>query len=93
MLKITTNKTGKRYRLVLEGELVCPWVTELRREWDSARASAGDLSLTVDLRSVTTISQTGKILLRDMMSEGVDFVCGGVLNRYVLQQLIRKAAM
>jgi len=93
MLKITTVKTGRCYRLVLDGEIVSPWVAELRKEWNNARASAGDLSLIVDIRNVTTISQAGKILLRDMMSEGVEFVCGGVLNRYVLQQLIRKEVL
>jgi hypothetical protein len=51
------------------------------------------LPLIVDLRNVITISQEGKDVLLEMMNDGVRFVCGGVLNRHVLQQLTRKAAL
>jgi hypothetical protein len=93
MLKITTVKTDRRCRLVLDGELVSPWVAELEKEWRNARVSAGGLSLIVDLRNVITISQEGKDILFDMMGEGVRFVCGGILNRHVLQQLARKVVL
>ena len=56
MLKITTIKTDRRYRLVLDGQLVAPWVEELYREWDAVRVSGRDLRLIVDLRNVTMIS-------------------------------------
>jgi len=90
MLKITTIKKGQRCRLVLEGEIVSPWVAELQKEWNEVRVSAADLKLIVDLKSVITISQEGQDVLRDMMSNGVRFVCCGVLNKYVIQQLARK---
>jgi hypothetical protein len=93
MLKITTVTTDRRFRIVLEGELVSPWVAELKREWDDVRVSAGGLSLIVDIRNVVTISQEGRDILFDMMGEGVRFVCGGILNRYVLQQLARKVVL
>lgn len=93
MLKITTVKTDRRCRLVLEGELVSPGVAELKKEWNNVRVSAGDLTLIVDLRSVMTISQEGKDVLLDMMRKGVGFVCGGVLNRHILQQLARKSTL
>ena len=92
MLKITTIKTDQRCRLLLEGEIVPPWVAELQREWNEVRVSAADLELIVDLRSVITISQEGQDVLRDMMSNGVRFVCRGVLNKYVIQQLARRKA-
>jgi hypothetical protein len=53
MLKITIFRTNQRCRLVLDGKLVCPWVAELKREWDDARLSAPELTLIVDLRNVT----------------------------------------
>jgi hypothetical protein len=90
MLKITTVKTERRCRLVLEGELASPWVAELKSEWDKTRGSLGGLPVIVDLRNVISISQEGKSVLLDMMSAGVRFVCGGVFNRLVLQQLARK---
>jgi hypothetical protein len=90
MLKITTVKTNRQCRLVVEGELVSSGVEELKREWDEARVSARCLTLIVDLRNVITIGQEGKDVLLEMMSEGVRFICGGVHNRHVLQQLARK---
>lgn len=93
MLKITRVTTDRRSRLVLEGELISPWVAELKREWDDVRASAGGLSLIVDIRNVVTISQEGKEVLLDMMSKGAKFICNGILNRHVLHQLARKVVL
>jgi len=90
MLKITTVKTNRQCRIVVEGELVSSAVEELKREWGEARVSAGCLTLIVDLRNVITIGQEGKDVLLEMMSEGARFICGGVHNRHVLQQLARK---
>ena len=90
MLKITTVKTNRRCRLVLEGKLVAPWLAELDREWNNVRVLSQELALVVDLRNVTAISQEGENILFRMMREGVRFICGGVFNRYVLQQLARK---
>jgi hypothetical protein len=92
MLKITTIKTTRRCRLVLEGELVPPWVAELQKAWKDACCSAGCLPLTVDIRNVVAISQEGTDILLEMMNEGARFVCGGVLNRHVVQQLTRRLA-
>lgn len=89
MLKITTIRTDRRCRLLLEGRLVSPWLVELMRAWDETRRSAPNLTLIVDLRNVTTISQEGENVLLDMMGGGVRFVCGGVLNKHVLQRLAR----
>jgi hypothetical protein len=93
MLKITRVKTKRRCRVVLEGELVSPWVAELKKEWNDIRSFEAGLTLIVDLRDVITISQEGKDFLLEMMSQGVKFICGGVLNRHVLQQLARKSAL
>ena len=90
MLKITTFKTDRQCRIVVEGELPSSGVEELKGEWDGARVSAGYLTLTVDLRNVTMIGQEGKDVLLEMMSKGVRFICSGVHNRHVLQQLARK---
>jgi hypothetical protein len=78
--------------LVLEGELSSPWVAELKREWSNARHLPGGLPVIVDLRNVVTISQEVEHVLLEMMREGVRFICGGVLNRHILQKLTRKVA-
>jgi hypothetical protein len=93
MLKITRVKTERRWRVVLEGELIAPWVAELRQEWKEIRTLEGELKLIVDLRNVVSISQEGRDVLFEMMSQDVKFICGGVLNRHVLRELARKIAL
>jgi len=93
MLKITTVKTDRRCRLVLEGNLISPWVEELKREWNDARVSAGNMPLIVDIRNVLAISPEAENVLFEMICEGAGFVCGGVHNRHIVQQLLRKCEM
>jgi hypothetical protein len=91
MLRITTVKTDRKLHLVLEGRLGSPWVTELIKEWNEVRASAGDLRVVVDLRNVTMISEeAAEHILIEMMSEAARFVCRGILNRFVIRRLERK---
>ena len=88
MLKITAVDTANRRTLVLEGQLIDPWVTELERSWIEARASGGAHSIVVDLKDVTAISQRGENVLYKMMADGAEFnCCRGVLTRHVLEQL------
>lgn len=93
MLKITRVKTERRWRVVLEGELISPWDAELRKEWKEICSLEGGLKVFVDLRDVISISQEGKDVLFEMMSQGVKFISGGVLNRHVLRELARKIAL
>jgi hypothetical protein len=93
MLKITRVKTKRRWHVILEGELIMPWVTELRKEWKEIRTLEGELKVIVDLRNVVSISQEGRDVLFEMMSQDVKFICGGVLNRHVLRELARKIAL
>ena len=86
MLRITTVTTNRRCHLVLEGELISPWLNELNREWEKARASELGKVLVVDLRNVTSVSQEGSVTLLRMMEQGAKFTCGGVLNRHVIQE-------
>ena len=92
MLKITRVKTERRWHVILEGELITPWVAELRKEWKEIRTLEGELKVIVDLRNVVSISQEGRDVLFEMMTQDVKFICGGVLNRHVLRELARKIA-
>ena len=65
--------------------------TEKRVEGNSQ--FGGGLKVIVDLRNVVSISQEGRDVLFEMMSQGVKFICGGVLNRHVLRELARKIAL
>ena len=87
MLRITTIRIDKRIRMVLEGKLVSPWLTELVNEWDSVRTSAS--GHIVELRDVIMIGEEAEPILMAMVSEDVRFVCRGILNRYVIRRLER----
>ena len=88
MLKITAVDDNHRRTLVLEGQLIDPWVAELERSWSEARMSIRPDSIVVDLKDVTVISQRGENVLFQMMADGAEFnCCRGVLTKHVLQQL------
>jgi hypothetical protein len=88
MLKITAIDSNHRRTLVLEGQLVDPWISELERSWTEARMSIGVDAIVVDLKDVTAISQRGENILYRMMAEGTEFnCCRGVLTKHVLKQL------
>jgi len=91
MLKITAIDSDQRLTLALEGRLVDPWVSELKRSWMDAQSAKGERTIVVDLKDVTAISQRGENLLFQMMSEGATFnCCRGVLTKHVLQRLERR---
>ena len=88
MLKITAiDREGQR-TLVLEGRLADPWLTDLEHTWEVARETKDGRNLLIDLKDVTSISERGEIVLRQMMVEGAEFnCCRGVLTRHVVRRL------
>ena len=89
MLKISTIDSPIHRRLILEGSLVEPWVSELTRYWHTAAQGLEGRKVVIDLRNVTVISQEGKNALSALMSEGAKFACEGIHNKHVLKQLRR----
>ena len=88
MLKITAIDNEQSTTLVLEGQLIDPWISELERSWSEVRLSIRPRSIVVDLKDVTAISQHGENVLYRMMADGAELnCCRGVLTRHVLQQL------
>jgi hypothetical protein len=90
MLKVTITETRDERRLVLEGTLVQPWIAELETVWSAVSDGLPARRLMVDLNDVTTISKEGQDTLFEMMRHGARFSCGGVLTRYLLEQLAVK---
>jgi hypothetical protein len=89
MLKISTIDSPIQRRLILEGSLVEPWVSELTRYWHTAAKGLEGRKVVIDLKNVTVISQEGKKALSALMIEGAKFACGGIHNKHVLKQLRR----
>jgi outer membrane PBP1 activator LpoA protein len=91
MLKVTIVETRNQRRIILEGTLIQPWTTELKKTW----AAASDTSpqarqLIVDLNNVTTISKDGEDVLSQLMQDGAKFSCVGVLTKFLVKQLALK---
>jgi hypothetical protein len=90
MFKISIADAPSRRTLIAEGTLVGPWVAELGRTWRNASQELDRRKLVIDLKNLTAISREGEDAIFDLMKEGAKFICGGVLTRHVLKQLVRK---
>ncbi len=90
MLRITTIETAGQRKLVLEGKLVEPWVTELKKAWQEGNQSLNGHQLVIDLCNVTIISPQAEMILLEMKREGAQFVCDGILNKHLVRQIERK---
>ena len=90
VLRITTIETAGQRKLVLEGKLVEPWVTELKKAWQEGNLSLNGHQLVIDLCNVTIISPQAEMILLEMRREGAQFVCGGILNKHMVRQIERK---
>jgi len=91
MLKISTMEIRNQRRLVLEGKLIWPWTTELRRACEHAWKNLEGRELIIDLKNLTVISQQGEYLLAALMNEGIKVRSSGVFAKRVVRQLVRQA--
>jgi hypothetical protein len=92
MLKISIIDRANHRRLVLDGKIIGPWVAELRKACEAARADTSVGGLLIDMNHVTTISHEGESLLLELMKEGVKFRCCGVFTKQILKQIARRVA-
>jgi hypothetical protein len=90
MLKITSIEEQKQFRVVVEGKLVAPWTTELKRAWERARAQLNGRRLVVDIQRLTVIGPEGENILLELMNEGVRICGSGLFTRQILKQLARR---
>jgi hypothetical protein len=90
MFKISICDTPSRRTLLVEGTLIGPWIAELGTTWRNASQDLGGRKLVIDLTNVTVINREGEDGIFDLMKQGANFSCGGVLMRHVLKELARK---
>jgi hypothetical protein len=91
MLKITIIEIAKEQRLIVEGRLAEPCVSELESAWNRARQAGGSRPIVVDLRGVTAIDLKGEAALETMIAAGAHFAVKGLYCEYVVQQLINRS--
>ena len=87
MLKITVVDTPDAQRLVLEGRLAEPWLSEFKTSWGSACKSRGGRNCIIDLNGVTYIDTSGEEALLEMRNEGAQLVARGICNKHKLQDI------
>jgi anti-anti-sigma regulatory factor len=92
MLKITVVETMDEQRLVLEGRLTEPEISELEAAWQKLRETRGARRSVVDLRSATFIDPDGERTLMQMRGDGAHFVACGVSTTHRLAELGIKCA-
>jgi hypothetical protein len=90
MFRISIVETPIQRRLVLEGKLISPWTAEVETAWRNAAGQLDGRKLIVDLTNITLISTEGEELLSELMRDGANFVCCGVLTKHVVKKLARK---
>jgi hypothetical protein len=90
VLRITVNETPTEKRWILQGQLVGPWVAELRTCWKKTHRDHVGRTCVVDLSDVTFIDKGGERLLRAMSKKGAQFLADGIYIKHVLEQLKSK---
>jgi len=63
VLNISVVERRSERRLILEGKLLAPWVTELRTACEKARGNLQNRELVIDLNNLTAIGQQGEDVL------------------------------
>lgn len=87
MLRIINRATDDEERWILCGQLVGPWVAELRSNWGEVRDPSRGRRCVIDLSDVTLIDERGERLLGDLRDEGAEFVARGVYTKHLLETL------
>jgi len=90
MFKISIVDSASRRTVVVEGTLIGSWVPEFRTTWTNVSQEIDGRRLVIDVSNLTLISREGEDAIFDLMKEGAEFSCCGVLNRHVLKRLARK---
>jgi hypothetical protein len=86
VLKITINETAVERRWILQGQLVGPWVQELRSLWKKKRKAQEGQMCVLDLNEVTFIDKSGERLLRAICKKGAQLVASGVYTKYLVEK-------
>jgi|SRR5271155_2083194 len=87
VLKIIITETPTEIRWVLQGRLFGSQVSEVKGNWRIAKRMRKGRACTMDLEGLTFIDKRGKRLLRAMLIDGAQFIAGGPINGYLIDEL------
>jgi outer membrane protein TolC len=87
MLKISFTETPEEERWVLHGQLIGPWVREMRTSWTRNHRRDDKRVCVFDLSEVTLVDRSGVRLLRLLLREGAQFIANGIYTKHIVEQL------
>jgi anti-anti-sigma regulatory factor len=90
MLRITIAETLTEQRWTLEGQLVQPWISELKATWTRTETARQERKCVVDLTGVTFIDKSGEKALAELSREGAELIATGCYTRHVVHNIERK---
>jgi ABC-type transporter Mla MlaB component len=90
MLRITVVETRTEQKWTLEGQLVQPWISELKSTWTQTENARRERNCVVDLAGVTFIDKNGEKVLAELSKEGAELIATGCYTLHIVHNLNRK---
>jgi len=90
MLRITIAETPTEQKWTVEGQLVHPWILELKSTWTRTETARRERKCVVDLSGVTFIDKNGEELLAELCKQGAELIATGCYTRHVVRNIERK---
>lgn len=89
MLRVTTEKKRGKTVLSVEGRLAGPWVGALEQCWRELYAASPREKFHLDLCGVSFIDAAGKVLLKEIHSQGGQLIAEGCLNQAIVTEILK----
>jgi hypothetical protein len=90
MLRITIADTPTEQKWTVEGQLVHPWISELKSTWTRTKTARRERKCVVDLTGVTFIDKSGEEALAELSKGGAKLIATGCYTGYVVNNIERK---
>jgi hypothetical protein len=90
MLRITIAETPTEQKWTVEGQLVHPWILELKSTWTRTNTARRERKCVVDLTGVTFIDKNGEKVLAELSKQGAELIATGCYTRHVVHNIERK---
>jgi outer membrane protein TolC/ABC-type transporter Mla MlaB component len=88
MLRITTGRKHGKVILSVEGRLAGPSVGTLEQCWRELRAASPDEKFSINLCGVSFIDAAGRVLLKEIHSQGGRLVAIGCHNQAIVREIV-----
>jgi outer membrane protein TolC len=90
MLRVTTDRKRGKVILNVEGRLAGPSVGTLEQCWRELRAASPDEKFSINLCGVSFIDAAGRVLLKEIHSQGGRLFAEGCHNQAIVHEIVRK---